>query len=57
MKGGCALKDTDPGCDGLNRNGPHRLKCVNARPIGSGAIRRRGLAGGGVSLWLRALKS
>lgn len=52
MKGDCALKDTDPGCDG-----PHRLMCVNARPIGSGAIRRCGLAGGGVSLWRRALKS
>jgi hypothetical protein len=32
-----------PGCDGLNENGPHRL-------IAKGIIRRRGLIGVGVAL-------
>jgi hypothetical protein len=36
---------------GLNKSGPHRLMCVNAWPIGSGAIKRCGLVvGGNVSL-------
>ena len=42
-------------CD-LNTYGPHRLTCLNARPIGSGTIRRCGLVGGSVSLWGRALR-
>ena len=37
-------------CDGLNRNGPHRL-CLDAWPIASGTIRKYGLVGGSVSLW------
>lgn len=28
---------------GLSKNGPHRLMCLKARPIGSGTIRRCGL--------------
>jgi hypothetical protein len=35
---------------GLNMNGPHRLMCLNAWPIGSGTIRRYGLVGEGVTL-------
>jgi hypothetical protein len=35
---------------GLNRNGPHRLMCLNAWPIGSGIIRMCGLVGVGVAL-------
>ena len=36
--------------------GPHRLMCLNAWPIGSGTIRRCGLVGVGVSLWVWALR-
>ena len=35
---------------GLNRYGPHRLMCVNAWPVGSGTIRRCGIAGVSVAL-------
>lgn len=40
-------------CDGLNENGPHELKCLSAwSPLElSRKIRRRGLLGGGMSLW------
>ena len=34
----------------LNRNGPHRLKCLNAWPIGNDTPRRYGLSGVGVAL-------
>ena len=37
-------------CGGLNRNGPNRLMCLTAWPIGSGTIRRCGLVGVGVTL-------
>jgi hypothetical protein len=37
-------------CGGLNRNGPHRLKCLNSWPTGNGTIRRCGLGGVGVAL-------
>jgi len=35
---------------GLNGCGPHRLKRLNAWPIGSGTVRRCGLTGAGVTL-------
>ena len=35
---------------GLNRYGPHKLKCLNAWPIASGTIRRCGLVGIGMVL-------
>jgi hypothetical protein len=35
---------------GLNRNGPHRLMCLNTWPMGSDTIRRCGLVGESVSL-------
>ena len=50
-------------CGGLNKNGPQRLMCLNAWPIGSGTIRKCCLAGVGVallekvSLWRQALRS
>ena len=34
----------------FKRNGPHRLLCLNAWPIGSDIIRRCGIAGVDVSL-------
>ena len=37
-------------CNRLNRNGPHRLVCLNAWLIESGTIRRHGLVGIGVAL-------
>jgi Fe-S oxidoreductase len=37
-------------CGSLNRNGPHRLMCLDDWPIGSDTIRRLGLVGIGVSL-------
>lgn len=36
-------------CGDLNRYGPERLICLNAWPIGSGAIRRCDLVGAGVA--------
>lgn len=39
-------------CSSLNRNGPRKLMCLNAWPIGSGTINRRyDLIGARVSLW------
>ena len=38
-------------CAVVNRCGAHRLMCLNAWPIGSGTVRRCGLAGGSVPLW------
>jgi hypothetical protein len=35
---------------GLNRDGPHRLMCLNVWPIGSDALRRCGLIGEGAAL-------
>ena len=32
-------------CDGLNRNGPYRLVCLNAWPIKNSTIRRCNLVG------------
>lgn len=32
-------------CGGLNRDGPHRLMCLNAWAIGSSTIRRHGPVG------------
>lgn len=37
------------GCDGLYRNGPHRLVCLNSWPIGSGPVRRCGHVGVGMA--------
>ena len=38
-------------CNDLNKNGPYRLMCLNAWPIGSGpSIRRCSLHGLGVAL-------
>jgi hypothetical protein len=37
-------------CGGLNRNGTHRLACLNALLIGSSNIRRCGVVGGSLSL-------
>jgi hypothetical protein len=46
----------------LNRNGLHRLMCLNPWPVGSGTIRRGlvgvdVLVGGSLSLWRCALRS
>ena len=37
-------------CGGLNRNGLHKLMCLNVWPIGSGTIRRCSLVGVGMTL-------
>ena len=37
-------------CGGLNRNGPHRLMCLNAWSILRGTSRMHGLVGVGVVL-------
>lgn len=42
--------------DGVNRNGPDRLMCLNAWPIGNGTIRRYGLIGGSMPLWEAGVK-
>ena len=39
-------------CGGLNRYGPHRLICLNAWPIGSGAVRRCDLVGKAMALMM-----
>lgn len=37
-------------CGALNRNGPHRLMCLNVWPTGSGTTKRGGLVGVDVAL-------
>jgi len=45
-------------CPGsLNRFGLHKLVCLNALLIESDTLRRCGLVGGSVSLWVWALRS
>lgn len=43
------LRHLNIGCSGLNRNGPHRLVCLNSWPIGSGPVRRCGHVGVGMA--------